>query len=160
MVNRIYIVAHNYAQYRQWCWDNGHNPKDTDVYYVRDYTSLYGLGYNAFKIVYLEGWTARKDAAQIRLTIEALKRANGSKRGKIMTDDGMFSGRFWKLTIERMVRAFAGSMVGMMTMDGFNLLQASWGGILAAAGTASLVTLLLSVVGSQIGNGENPSLVE
>jgi hypothetical protein len=163
---RIYVVAYDYAQFRQWCWVNEFNPRDPSVYYVRDYTSLYGLGYNVFEITYLPDWKKRKDAVQIALTIDALKRANGTKKpngarkGKRrMEESGLFTWTFWKRTIERMVRAFAGSLIGVMTMDGFNLITASWGGIFAAAGTASLVTLLLSLVGSQVGSSKDPSLV-
>jgi hypothetical protein len=159
MVNRTYIIARDYAQYRQWCWDNGYNPRDLTVYYVKDQTSLYGLGWNDFEIVYLNGWTSRPDAGQIALAIDAMKRANGSTKGRRKVESGLFTWTFWKRTLERMIRAFASSLLAVVTMDGFNLLTASWGAVLAAAATASFVSLIVSVIGSQFGSSTDPSLV-
>jgi hypothetical protein len=78
-----------------------------------------------------------------------------------MNDGGIFTWTFWKRTLERMIRAFAGSLLSVMTMDGFNLLSASWGVMFATAAGAAMITMLLSLIGSNFGNdNKDPSFVK
>lgn len=67
---------------------------------------------------------------------------------------GIFTAIFWKRTAERMVRAFAGGLVGT------TIISAGWKQQLIAAAGVSLTSLVISLVGSQIGDGTDPSLIK
>lgn len=159
-MRRTYVIAYDYAHFRQWCRRNGYDLKDQTYYYVKDYTSLYGLGWHDFDIIGLSGWKRRGDYYQLLLTIDALKRANGSRRSRKMEDSGLFTWKFWKRALERAIRALAVSLGGIILTDSFNALEAGWRGILGAAALAAMGSLVLSVIGSQVGDKSDPSLVK
>lgn len=68
---------------------------------------------------------------------------------------------FWVATGERAARAAAWAVISVLTVaDGFNAFHANW---LDAAGVglgAAVLSLLASVVGSQVNDPESPSLVD
>jgi hypothetical protein len=71
----------------------------------------------------------------------------------------MFTKSFWKQTAERAAKSSAQALLGLWTLDGFNILHADWqlaGGV--ALGAAALSTLT-SIVTSGIGEKGSPSAV-
>lgn len=72
----------------------------------------------------------------------------------------MFTLLFWKQALERAVKMFAGSAIGVLGGDGIGVLDANWGDAFSVAAMAAVVSLLLSVASSQIGVAkDSPSLV-
>lgn len=71
----------------------------------------------------------------------------------------MFTPRFWKRAFERAVRAFAAALVGALTAGMALTDAAQWKAALITAGTAGLVSVLMSLAGSKVGDSESPSFV-
>lgn len=69
----------------------------------------------------------------------------------------MWTAAFWKAAFERAVKTFAQALVAVMTADGFGLLDADWTARLSAAGMAAILSLLVSIGSSGVGNS-GPSL--
>jgi hypothetical protein len=72
----------------------------------------------------------------------------------------MFTLLFWKQALERAIKMFAGSAIGVLSGDGIGVLNANWGDAFSVAGMAAIVSVLLSVASSQLGAAkDSPSLV-
>lgn len=65
---------------------------------------------------------------------------------------------YWKKLGERAIIAFAGSLGGLLTAGGFNLLNAPWEQSLATSGMAALIVVLLSVSGGAVTTSDSPAL--
>lgn len=160
MVKRTYILAENHKQFRDWCNNNGYDPRSPLIYYIKDFTSLYGLGYNDLKVVRLPGWEKRKDAKQILLTIDALLRANGTKKGRKMEPDTIFNKVFWMRAADRAVKSFFQGIVLAAGGDIFNVVGGSWVVKLSAGAGLAILSLATAIGSSAItGNKVDTSLV-
>lgn len=72
----------------------------------------------------------------------------------------MFTVLFWKQALERAIKMFAGSAIGVLSGDGIGVFNANWGDAFSVAGMAAVVSVLLSIASSQIGVAKgSPSLV-
>ena len=72
----------------------------------------------------------------------------------------MFSKIFWISAFERMIKVFANGLLTVFVGDkAYNILSVNWPEALAIAATASLISLLMSIASSQVGNKNSPSLV-
>lgn len=71
----------------------------------------------------------------------------------------MFTAKFWRRTAERAVRAFAAALVGALTAGMALTDVAQWKAALITAGTAALVSVLMSLAGSKVGDPSSPSFV-
>lgn len=74
----------------------------------------------------------------------------------------MFTKAFWKGAVERMIRAAAATLSGVLLADGFNVADVEgWKGALVAAGVAAGTSLLMSLVAGTLPAGPegSPSLV-
>jgi len=60
----------------------------------------------------------------------------------------MFTKKFWADAGQRAVRAFASTLLSVLTVGATHLLSVPWEGALTASGGAALVSLLTSIVGS------------
>lgn len=73
----------------------------------------------------------------------------------------MFEKAFWKAASERAAKSAAQGLLGMWTLDKFDVLHADWrlaGGVVAGA---AILSLLFSIVSSPFGaTPGSPSLVE
>jgi hypothetical protein len=67
---------------------------------------------------------------------------------------------FWKATAERMVRAAAAAALPLLGAGSVNVLSAPWETVLGLSGGAAVVSLLMSLVGSQVGKRGTPSLLK
>lgn len=65
---------------------------------------------------------------------------------------------YWKKLGERAVIVFAGSLGGLLTAGGFNLLDAPWEQSLATSGMAALIAVLLSIGGGAATSSDSPAL--
>jgi hypothetical protein len=74
----------------------------------------------------------------------------------------MFTWTFWKQALERLIRAFASSLLSLTGADAFNVVSTNWGDKLPIALGASVVSLLLSIVAATgiSGTKGDPSLVD
>lgn len=70
----------------------------------------------------------------------------------------MTSKQFWKDAAERAVRTFAQALLGVF-VAGVTVMSVEWEGALATAGTAALVSVLMSVAASGAKDPESASLV-
>lgn len=71
----------------------------------------------------------------------------------------MFAKEFWKLATERAVKSAAQALIGLFTLEQFNVLEADWelaGGVAAGAAVLSYLTSLIS---SGVGKPNDPSVV-
>ena len=72
----------------------------------------------------------------------------------------MFTLLFWRQALERAIKMFAGSAIGVLSGDKIGILNANWGDAFSIAGMAAVVSLLMSVASSQVGTAKSsPSLV-
>lgn len=73
----------------------------------------------------------------------------------------MFTALFWKQALERAIKMFAGSAIGLLTGDNvFGVLSVNWGDVFSVAALAALVSVLMSVASSGAGAAKgSPSLV-
>lgn len=73
--------------------------------------------------------------------------------------NGVFTVIFWKRTAERMIRGFAGGLVGttVITTTGVSI---DWKAKLLGAAGVAVTSLVLSLAGSFIGDSTDPSLIK
>lgn len=67
---------------------------------------------------------------------------------------------FWADAIERAVRTVAQSTLALLTVDGANIYNLNWSGIVSAALLAGLISLLTSVAASNAGDKGTASFVK
>lgn len=72
----------------------------------------------------------------------------------------MFTKNFWKQAAERGLKSAAQALIGMWTLDGFNVLHADFPLAAGVAGGAAVLSVLTSVVTSGIGEPNDPSAVK
>lgn len=71
----------------------------------------------------------------------------------------MFTRKFWVATGERAMKTFAGALVATLTAGGTDLLSVGWQQALTTAGLATVVSVLMSVGSSKVGDSSSPSLL-
>lgn len=64
---------------------------------------------------------------------------------------------FWTATLERAVKTFAQTAVGILTAQTIGLFDADWTGVLSAAGMATVISVLTSIGSGGVGS-DSPSL--
>jgi hypothetical protein len=74
-------------------------------------------------------------------------------------EHSIWSGAFWRATIERIIRTAAGALLALVIVDGFDLLAADWVGILSTVGLAALVSLLMAIT-SNAATKSGPALTD
>ena len=67
---------------------------------------------------------------------------------------------FWKAAAERAIRTLAQTMLAMLGFKAFDVLTADWKTLLGVSLGAALLSLLTSIVASEVGDKGTPSLVE
>jgi hypothetical protein len=72
----------------------------------------------------------------------------------------MFTKNFWKQAAERAVKSAAQGLIGMWTLDGFNILNADLSLAGGVAAGAAVLSVLTSLVTSNTGEKDSPSAVE
>lgn len=65
---------------------------------------------------------------------------------------------YFKLLGERVLGAFAASLLAVLTAGQFNIINAPWQDSLATAGMAALLALLGSVAGGAVTSSNSPAL--
>ena len=70
---------------------------------------------------------------------------------------GIWSGAFWRATVERSLKTGAQTLAALLVADGTGLLDSQWVPLLSVAGMAMLVSVLTSI-GSDAATGTGPSL--
>jgi hypothetical protein len=73
--------------------------------------------------------------------------------------DEMFGSYFWKATAERAVKAFAQSLLALLSASSLGLLDVDWVATLSTAAMVTLLSLLSSIASSRIGPDDDPSVV-
>jgi hypothetical protein len=73
--------------------------------------------------------------------------------------DEMATSGFWKATAERMLRAFAATLLPLLGAGSVSILDVPWETALGVSGTAAVVSLLASLVASQTGTKGTPSFL-
>jgi hypothetical protein len=71
----------------------------------------------------------------------------------------MWTKNFWKQAAERAVKSAAQGLIGMWTLDGFNVLNADFSLAAGVAGGAAVLSLLTSIVTAGVGESNDPSAV-
>lgn len=67
---------------------------------------------------------------------------------------------FWRAAAERAIRTFAQAFLAMAGFTAFDVLQADWAALLGVSTGAAVLSLMTSIVASEIGDKGTPSLVE
>ena len=70
----------------------------------------------------------------------------------------MFELAFWKDAAERAVKTCAQSLLATLTLSGVDVLHLDWVQSLSVAGTATVISVLTSVVSAGVGNSGTASL--
>ena len=73
---------------------------------------------------------------------------------------GIFTVIFWKKATERMVRAFAASLVSVFTLGATGAISIDWKKQLLAAALTAAGSLVFSLAGTQFGDPNDPSLIK
>jgi hypothetical protein len=71
----------------------------------------------------------------------------------------MFTVNFWKQSAERALKSAAQGLIGMWTLDGFNILNADLGLAGGVALGAAVLSVLTSIVTAGVGEPDDPSAV-
>lgn len=71
----------------------------------------------------------------------------------------MFSRNFWKQSVERAAKSAAQALLGTWALDGFNALDADYRLAAGIVLGAVILSVLTSIVSSQVGESDTPSLV-
>lgn len=74
--------------------------------------------------------------------------------------DEMATSGFWSATAERMLRAFAATLLPLLGAGSVNILDVPWETALGVSATAAVVSLLTSLVASQTGAKGSPSFLK
>lgn len=69
----------------------------------------------------------------------------------------MWTASFWKAAAERAIRTLAQTMIAILAVGHTTVLTVDWQQALAVAATATVLSLLTSIVASEVGN-TGPSL--
>lgn len=64
---------------------------------------------------------------------------------------------FWLATVERAVKTFAQTAVGVLTADTIGVFDADWLGVVSVAGMATVISVLTSIGSGGVGS-DSPSL--
>lgn len=72
----------------------------------------------------------------------------------------MWTAKFWRETAERAVKSAAQAVVGIWTLDGFNIVNADFGLAAGVAGGAAALSVLTSILTAGVGEANSPSAVE
>ena len=72
----------------------------------------------------------------------------------------MFDQRFWIASAERAIKTFAQSLIALIGTDMVGITDLAWGQLLAAAATATLLSVLTSVASANFGKNPGPSLAD
>jgi len=67
---------------------------------------------------------------------------------------------FWRAAAERAIRTFAQTFLAMTAFQVFDVLTADWKTLLGVSVGAAFLSLLTSIVASEVGDKGTPSLVE
>ena len=71
----------------------------------------------------------------------------------------MFTYRFWQLAGERAVKTFAQTLVAVLSITSFGLLNAPWTTALSTAGMAAMLSVLTSMASVPVGEPNSPNLL-
>lgn len=71
----------------------------------------------------------------------------------------MFTATFWKQAAERGFKSAAQGLLGLWTLDGFNILHADFPLAGGVAGGAFVLSVLTSIVTAGVGEKDSPSAV-
>ena len=71
----------------------------------------------------------------------------------------MFTRVFWRDAAERAVKSFAGGLLSFLSVAGVTILDVNWLPLLASGATASLVSVLMSIVSLPVSGNGTASLV-
>lgn len=69
----------------------------------------------------------------------------------------MYDSLFWKDVLERMIATVAQVLIALFTADGFDLLNADFTAMAAAAGVAAILVVLKSLAATGIGHTVSPA---
>jgi hypothetical protein len=71
----------------------------------------------------------------------------------------MWTPRFWKDAVERALKTFAQTLIALLGVGGFGIIDAPWFSSLSVAGLAALLSVLSSVASATVGEQGTASLV-
>jgi hypothetical protein len=72
----------------------------------------------------------------------------------------MWTKNFWKQAAERAIKSAAQGVIGLWTLDGFNIVHADWALAGGVAAGAAVLSVLTSIVTASVGEPNDPSAVE
>lgn len=70
----------------------------------------------------------------------------------------MFTLTFWKDAFERAVKTFAQSLLATLTLSGVDVVHLDWGQTLSVAATATVISVLTSLLSAGVANTGTASL--
>lgn len=71
----------------------------------------------------------------------------------------MWTTRFWKDAVERALKTFAQTLIALLGVGGFGIIDAPWFSSLSVAGLAAVLSVLSSVASVTVGEQGTASLV-
>jgi hypothetical protein len=72
----------------------------------------------------------------------------------------MMTSAFWKAAAERAIRTFAQAFLALAGAQAFDVLHADWTALLGVSLGAAVLSLLTSIVASEVGAKGTPSLIQ
>lgn len=155
----MYVLAEDYGHFVYWCKISGLVP-NTDAKYVQDEVFLQGrkLGLEDTIIRY-ETHRNHPRYHQIIEYVAVLESLRDNRPVISVRRRSMWTWIFWKQAIERSIRAFAATLLSLITTDAVNVISSGTLGKLLTALGAAIVSILISVTASNMGDKSSPSLV-
>lgn len=157
-------------------WDRREGPWKGGLTDIPD--EVNGEQYDLFEFVKRNNVTTYQTALMCQ---QLLKRAQAKPAGMLRSDvneiaatiaqhpaiaalaapaDDIATVSFWKATGERLVRAFAVSMLSLLGAGVIDILHVPWTTDLSISGGAAVASLLASLVASQVGDKGSPSFLK
>lgn len=164
---RTYVFAANYEHFRYWCRSNGISDRNKNYQYVAEAHQLWGLKPEYCLFVFYETWADHPNSTDIYMQYKAIESLRGIKAipidrsPQVESTDGFFTWKFWRNTLERMVRSFAAGILGLNVTNLADWSNLGWKTVLMAGVTMSVMSLLFALVGSRFGNDTaDPSFIK
>src|SRR6185503_8790813 len=129
----IYVLAENYRHFVHWCNISGLNPNGNDARYVSEPHKLWGVNADNNTFIYYETWRNHPNATELNSqivriqAISKLIKSDVQPLPVVRRKNFMFTWEFWKQALERLIRAFATSLLTLTGADAFNVVSTNWG---------------------------------
>ena len=148
--------------FRTWCRINDQNYTDKNITFVAHPTTLWGADpYSNF--VFYETWHENPQATEIDREYQNLIQLKRHiTPTEVKMEEGIWTAKFWKNTVERMIRSAAAAMISVASLNALGAIDIDNAlAVVNAGGVAAIMSMLFALGGSQFGRDpSDPSVLK